>query len=258
MIKKSMILIGLTVLCLGYGLGYGAGDRALSASSTELGLKKYTAMYATTPITIDGNLEEPAWKVAKNINFIMPHSHKKPISPTVAKITWDDRFVYVGFEAADKDLYSYFTERDDETCYEDVVEFFFNTNPMETPYYNFEVNTLGTVYDAFSLKYGEFAGGIRRWMGWNCEGLKVAVKIDGTLNDWSDVDKEWSLEMAIPFKSLRTLKGKTPKSGDAWKFHVARYDYSVYLPKGKEISSCVPFFKGNFHNQETWIPLIFK
>lgn len=249
--KKSIVLIAIATMCLAQGC------RSLCPWYSP-GEEEYTAMYTSTPIKIDGNLDEAVWKKARSLKFITHTDYDVPVSDTKAKILWDDQYLYVGFEAADKDLYGYMKNRDASTCREDVLEFFFNTTPKKTPYYNFEINSLGTVYDAFSVNYN-FAGGVPRWSKWNCEGLKVATQVRGSMNDCRDVDEGWSLEVAIPFKSLETIKGKTPMSGDVWKFHVARYDYSIYLPNeiGREISSCVPF-DGSFHIQDTWIPLIFR
>ena len=65
------------------------------------------------------------------------------------------------------------------------------------------------------------------------------------------------MEVAIPFASLSTLKEKTPKDKDHWLFHLARYDYSVYLPKGVELSSCSKLSEVNFHKYEDWMNLKF-
>lgn len=78
------------------------------------------------------------------------------------------------------------------------------------------------------------------------------------MNNWRDEDKYWQLEVAIPFESLPTLKGKIPWPGDTWLFHLSRYDYSVYLPKGVELSSCAPLSRVDFHYYEDWLHLKFE
>ncbi|MDD5686788.1 MAG: carbohydrate-binding family 9-like protein [Elusimicrobia bacterium] len=221
----------------------------------------YECNYINTPIKIDGLLNEPAWKKAKVLNFFEINTRKKPISKTEGRLLWDKKYLYIGYKAYDKDIWGYFKKRNDPTCQEDVLELFIKTNPKNEPYYNFEINPLGTIYDAFSPKM--YAGGEfnHRWNRWDCPGIKRAVFIKGTLNNWHDVDEYWQLEVAIPFKSLETLNGKIPDNGDEWKFHLSRYDYSVYLPNGVELSSCSPFIKNidfGFHMSEGWINLKFK
>jgi hypothetical protein len=187
---------------------------------------------------------------------MLPVTHEEPLSKTEGRILWDDRCLYVGFKAHDKDIFSYFTERDSRTCDEDVLEVFLKPDAAKDPYYNFEINAINTVYDALNLKRGAGGSDHHRWSRWDCAGLKSAVFIQGTLNDPSDVDEFWQLEVAIPFAGLPTLTGP-PRVGDRWLFHLARYDYSVYLPEGVELSSCAPLTRVDFHRYEHWISLHF-
>jgi len=214
--------------------------------------------FIETPVKIDGILDEAAWQKARVIDrFLIPVTLKEPISKTEARIVYDTTHLYVGFKAYDEDVWGITTERDSATCQEDVLEIFFKPEPEKDPYYNFEINALGTVYDALTMKRGA-AGNFRRWNSWNCKNLQVGISVKGTLNNWEDRDEYWCMEVAIPFASLPTLKGKTPKRGDVWIFHLSRYDYSVYLPAGPELTSCAPLSKADFHYYEDWIPLVFE
>lgn len=223
------------------------------------GIKRvYKCMFTEKPIRIDGFLNEPAWRKAGALEFILPVSHKKPISKTEGRVLWDRNCLYVGFKAYDKDVWGYFKKRDSWTFKEDALEVFFKTGVQEECYYNFEINALGTIYDAFSLKSGAGGKDLHRWSKWNCKGIKVGIHIEGTLNNPEDEDEYWQMEVAIPFKSLPTLKGKPPKSGDVWMFHLSRYDYSVYLPDGVELSSSAALKKVDFHRPKDWMKLAFK
>ena len=77
------------------------------------------------------------------------------------------------------------------------------------------------------------------------------------MNDPSDVDSYWCLEVAIPFSELPDMKGKAPTVGSKWRFHVARYEYSVYLPDGMELSSSARLTAVDFHNAKDWMNLEF-
>jgi len=217
----------------------------------------YNCLYTSEPIKIDGLFDEPAWQRAKALQFLMPVALKRPSSKTEAKLLWDNNYLYVGFKAYDKDIWSYFKKRDSRTCDEDVLEVFIKPDSAKDPYYNFEINALNTVYDAFNVKRGAGGEDHHRWSRWDCQGLKSAIMIKGTLNNSEDVDEYWQLEVAIPFAELPTLKGKIPKIGDTWLFHLARYDYSVYLPEGLELSSCAPLSEVDFHRYEDWPTLKF-
>lgn len=60
------------------------------------------------------------------------------------------------------------------------------------------------------------------------------------------------MEIAVPFAELPSLMGKKPKCGDRWNILLARYDFSVYLPEGVELSSCSALTKANFHIANEW------
>jgi hypothetical protein len=218
----------------------------------------YICRRASGPIAIDGHPDEPAWSRAGAIGFILPESFGEPISSTEARVLWDDSFLYVSYVASDQDIWSLFTERDSQTCREDCLECFLQPDPRVRDYYNFEINALGTVYDAYSLS--RFAGGpgCHRWAAWDCDGLRVGVSIDGTLNDPHDMDRCWRMEIAVPFASLPSLKGRSPVPGDTWRFLLSRYDYSVHLPDGVELSSSSRLTKVDFHDCSEWGELLFS
>jgi len=67
-------------------------------------------------------------------------------------------------------------------------------------------------------------------------GLETAVRLDGTLNDNSDIDRGWTLEIGIPWDSLKVLSnGRTipPTNGDTWNMFLGRFQ--KILLSGKEI-----------------------
>jgi hypothetical protein len=217
---------------------------------------QYDCHHIDEPIDIDGSLRAPQWQRAETIGFWLPCTHGQPLSRTEGRLLWDSNYLYVGFRAFDQDIFSYHTERDSATCNEDVLEIFLKPDAKKDPYYNFEINALNAVYDALNLKRGAGGPDHHRWSRWNCPGLKSAVAIRGTLNDPSNSDEFWQLEVAIPFAGLSTLD-RPPREGDRWLFHLARYDYSVYLPDGVELSSCAPLTEVDFHRYEDWITLHF-
>ncbi|MDO9543468.1 MAG: carbohydrate-binding family 9-like protein [Kiritimatiellia bacterium] len=252
--KNVLFFSALVVLALAM-----SGCVSLRSARTirkEKLLEAYRCPYSSIPITVDGELNEPVWEKAKTISLAIPVWFEEPISKTEAKIVYDKDFLYVAFKAYDQDIWGYLTERDSSTCSEDVLEIFFKTDPAKDPYFDFEINALGTVYDAYTVKR-HFAGGGRRWAHWDCAGLKVASKVKGTINDVTDKDEFWILEVAIPFAELPTLGGKSPVKGANWLISLARYDYSIYLPEGRELTSCAPLSKLDFHWHEDWRNLIF-
>lgn len=67
--------------------------------------------------------------------------------------------------------------------------------------------------------------------------LQNAVKIDGTLNNNRDIDKGWSVEIAILWESLAMLaNGRSipPQNGDVWNLFLGKFQ--KLMLSGKEVS----------------------
>jgi hypothetical protein len=210
---------------------------------------------AVVPPKIDGVVDS-AWRQAATVRpFVVPATKVPAESPTVARLLWDDRCLYVCFEASDLDVWSYYVDRDAATCQEDVLEIFLKPGADSVEYCNFEINALGTVYDAHIQHQGFPMA--PRWQAWDCADLRVGIRVLGTLNQGRDQDRGWVMEVAIPFASLPFGHGRAPVPGEEWLFHLGRYDYSLYLPAGRELSSCAPLSRPAFHNPDEWLRLRF-
>lgn len=249
---KSMVMRVLTVC----GLACGLTGCAMFRSMPRVPVAR--AVYTSEPIQIDGVLNEAAWQRATVIsNFYIPETYATVVSPTAARVLWDENFLYVAFDASDQDVWGYLKNHDDGTCREDVLEVFVQPDVEQGCYYNFEINALGTCLDGW-IPRGK-TGLIGRGVLWDCPGVKTGAKVQGTLNDWQDVDTGWQLELAIPFASLPTLNKRPPSPGDVWKIQLSRYDYSVYLPEdGRELSASIPLSKANFHLPGEWGSIRFE
>jgi hypothetical protein len=66
----------------------------------------------------------------------------------------------------------------------------------------------------------------RRWMfdRWHLEGLRAAVRVDGDLNERHDLDRGWTVELALPWVGLRHLLDGScpPAAGDRLRVALAR------------------------------------
>ena len=221
--------------------------------------KVYFCHKIKNKITIDGRLDEEGWKKADVIDtfYILRKSPKAKIrealSKTSARLLWDNEFLYIGIEAQDKDIWSTIKEHDGNLWTEDVLETFFKPDKNKYIYYEFEFSPRNVVLDLLwprrRARSLQFAKGFE-------SNLKSAVKVYGTLKNWKDKDKKWVLEVAIPFSCFKDAS-LPPKVGSEWKFAVCRYDYSVYLPGGRELSTSVPFSAHSFHHYEDYEVLRF-
>ena len=99
-------------------------------------------------------------------------------------------------------------------------------------YVELEVNPLNTTWDL--LLTHPYRSGGTPISGWEFEGLRTAVSIDGTLNDSTDTDIGWNVEIAIPWTSLRDVAGVgcPPKDGDQWRINFSRVEWQHVVVDG--------------------------
>ena len=194
--------------------------------TTKADLPTYTVLRTAKPITIDGRLDDPVWERIRPVSALTIHDGTRAATVlTEAKLCWDDRNLYVTFTCADKDLRARFTKRDDPVCSDDAVEVFLCPTNNLTDYYEFEVNPRNVVWDGKDHNPDLLPNEKTTYDDkWNCAGLLTAVHVDGTFDDRTDIDKGWTVEMAIPFAGLNR---KTPASDERWRANLFRIEFGA-------------------------------
>lgn len=227
----------------------------------------YTAYSVTTPPIIDGRPDEQIWQVAPHSpNFRDLISGKETIHDTKAAVLWDDEYLYVAYWIEEPNIQATITERDGLIYQNNDVELFI---AGQDAYYEFEINAFGTIYEVFfiweeSYKSGgydtipEFSieqPGRRVFHGvgyqphprgprfgywnWDFEGLRSAVSIDGTINDDSDRDRGWTVELALPWASMSPLvmpdkRSIPPHDQDIWRMDFSRFNQYKEAPPAND------------------------
>lgn len=233
-----------------------AGDPAKAASKPKT---EFECRWATGPIVIDGKGDDAIWKDAQVIDhFYLPWlKEPRPAKTrTKAKLLWDRENLYFLAQMEDSDLYADVKEHDGQTWDNDVFELFFKPADAKPGYYEFQVNAAGTVMDMFIPRRG--SGGFQRYKADGKFHIEAKVKLDGTLNNWRDRDKGWTVEGRIPWKDFFRTGGR-PNPDEKWKFALCRYDYSVDF-EGPELSTCAPLGSlryPDFHHFEDYATLRF-
>ena len=181
---------------------------------------RYEVKRAAGKIVVDGRLDDAAWKGAGLIAFQFPWEQQTGAKQkTVARLLWDEDFLYVGYDCEDTDIVAHYLNRDDPTYKDDAVEIFINPDPSQKFYYGMEMNARATLYDYF------FAWPQLLISRVNFEGVQLATHIRGTLNQTGDKDTGWTLEVAIPWKNFVELsKVLPPKPGTVWTANLNRWD----------------------------------
>jgi hypothetical protein len=208
-ISELLLLVSLT-----------AQDKQLRADLPAI--PRYEVKRAQGRITVDGKLDEAAWNNAPVIEFVFPwEAQTGAKQKTKARLLWDDKNLYVGYEAEDIDIVAHHTERDDPTYMDDCVEIFINPNPKQQDfYYGLEMNARAVMYDYF-YAFPKFL--MKRFQ---LDNWQLASFIRGTLNARGDNDEGWGLEVAIPWENFVELTGKTkhPDTGAVWTANLNRWD----------------------------------
>ncbi len=211
-------------------------------------LPRYEIHRAAGRIVIDGKLDEPAWQqapAAGDFHFNWWKEGEK--EQTVAKILWDDEYLYVGYFCHDRHIAAEVTERHGPVSLDDAVEIFISPNPAKIRnYYGFEMNVIGTMLNFLRADWytGPFF--------WEPDGVRFRTSFHGMrVKQNSPDDRYWVLELAIPLKNFERDAAHTPpRDGDTWRLNLNRAggktnaQYSTWAP--------VKTDRPNFHVPESF------
>jgi hypothetical protein len=231
-------------------MAYGVGEERLS---------HITCFRARSPIRVDGDLDKPAWRdVARSSRFVDMVSGEPALYDTRVACQWDEERFYVAYWIEEPQLTATLSERDSFVWNDNDVELFVAGDDC---YYELEINALGTVYEAFFVwqdalvrgsrfdragfdpmrrkvdvlggfqdasRYGKHPRGRRfAFLDFDLAGLETGVRVDGKINDPTTIDRGWTVEMALPWKSLGFLfdgRALPPAEGDTLRCDFSRFE----------------------------------
>jgi Carbohydrate family 9 binding domain-like len=199
--------------------------------------RRYVVNYVKAPPIIDGDINEAVWQqVQWTDDFGDIEGDLKPNPPlqTKVKMLWDDSCFYIAAQITDPNVWATLKQHDDIIFHDNDFEVFINPNNTTHQYFELEFNTLNTVFDLFLNK--PYRNGGNAMINWDAKGLRSAVKVLGTLNDASDTDKGWTIEMAIPFKSVSLGNNvQVPADGTLWRINFSRVEWDTKAVNGKYV-----------------------
>jgi len=197
--------------------------------------RSYVCYRSPGPITIDGRLDDPAWQSApwsEAFVDILGDSAPAPPLRTRVKLLWDSTYLYVAAELEEPQVWATLTERDATIYHDDDFEAFIDPDGDGLNYYEIEINALGTVWDLLLVR--PYRDGGPAITAWDIRGLRSAVHVEGTLNDPSDTDRGWTVEMALPWAVLvqAARSKRRPQDGEEWRMNFSRVEWDVTAEDG--------------------------
>lgn len=197
--------------------------------------RHYLCHRAVSPVRIDGKLDDPAWAAAPWTEVFIDIQGEQLPTPrfrTRAKLLWDDNYLYVAADIQESDLRATLTEHDSVIFHDNDFEVFLNPSGDGRNYFEFEINALNTSWDLFLPK--PYREGGKADNSWDIPGLKSAVALEGTLNNPTDRDRGWTVEIAFPWKAFGSRAPvERPAAGETWRVNFSRVEWEFNVVDGK-------------------------
>lgn len=208
---------------------------------------------------LDGDLNKEFWQRGEWItefHDIEGDTRPRPWKQTRVKVLWDDEALYVGAELMDDTIWATVTERDAIIYVDNDFEVFLAPQDSSHRYFELEMNALNIAWDLLMERPQRDC--VHRIIGWDIRGLESAVKIDGELNNPAADNKKWSIEIKIPWFSLRECPKDqcyppqfAPVAGEIWRMDFSRVEWEVDVVDGKYIKRCDE--NGNCLPEHNWL-----
>jgi hypothetical protein len=179
------------------------------------------------PPVIDGKLDDEVWqqaKLLKDFYQVQPGDNIAPSKPTEVMLGYDSKFLYVAFHCYDEpDKVRANIPKRDNIFDDDYVGILFDTFNDHRKAYEFDFNPLGVQADGI-------------WTDGQNEDFNPDIVMESKGLVTSD---GWTVEVAIPFKSLRYVAGKDKLWGAHFWRRIKRFnnELDMWMPLNRDISS---------------------
>lgn len=220
---------------------------------------EYQVHFTEEDMTIDGRADEKSWSLTPFIKMVdraYPSGETQAPSSTTFQALWSEQGLLVLFQCKDEDILATFTERDSPEFHkDDGVEVFLDPDMDGTSYIQLAINAINTQMDVLRLN-PPFTDGSPAFYNWDSS-TESAVAVSRSLEDGTDRDESWTVELLFPWRSMSqaalnvlvsegygdvgeedfsasvqadeidVLGGRPipPKVGDKWKANFMRFDH---------------------------------
>ncbi len=214
----------------------------ITTNSESKELPTFKALKTNETIIIDGIMNEDNWSKTESAHFDYFYNDKKKDDKqkSTFRMLWDIDNLYIFYEFEDKYLTAKELNGDGQPYNDDCAEIFLIPVPQALDtHFCFEVNIYKAANDLifFNNYYNGESVGLKTFN----PDFEVEVTYDGTLNDNSDIDKGWTMEMKIPISVFGFLGEFEPvKKGNSWRFLAIRQERNEIEGARRVISTIFP------------------
>jgi hypothetical protein len=217
----TMVLLLFSVICVGQNTS-----------------KNITAKYITEEVVLDGNLDEPFWETAETgSDFVQffPTDSLAAKYPTTFKIVYSETTLYVGVraEAENGDYVVSSLRRDFSALNNDNISLLFDTFNDATTAFFFGVTPYGVQREGLVSEGGSNFN--NTWdIKWQAEAQRF--------------DDHYTVEIAIPFTSLKFIEGATSWRFRAYRWNIQSNEQTTWtqIPQNQLLSSLAYMGQLNF------------
>lgn len=214
----------------------------------------YVAYHTDVAPTIDGIADEDVWKQAPWTDTfcdIRGTDYPTPRHDTRAKMLWDEDYLYIYAYLNEPNVWANLTKRDTIIYYDPDFEVFIDPDGDGHNYYEIETNARGIVFDLFlntpyRTRHRAFVN-----FAWDMPHIRLATHIDGTLNNATDTDRGWSIEMAIPRTDIAAEWDNYLVAGNMLRIGFSRVEWQTDIA-ADGTSSRRKAADGNYMAEDNW------
>ncbi|AWG22136.1 hypothetical protein FFWV33_11750 [Flavobacterium faecale] len=195
-------------------------------------------------ITIDGKMDEEIWSKTESRTFDYIYKVEKPTDKqkTTFRMLWDKENLYLFYDFEDKYLTARETKRDGKPFLDDCGEIFIIPVPDSlNTHFGIELNINKAANDFiyFNNYYQEKQLALKTFN----PDYETAVNYNGTVNNNTDIDKGWQLEIKIPLATFGFLGEIVPvQKGNKWAFLAIRQDRNEVEGERRITSTLFPIY----------------
>lgn len=223
--------------------------------------EQYIAHKVDQKIVIDGELDA-VWEKAELSKLNTYYNNATTpdhAALTTIRLLWDKKYIYVFFDVKDNYINGNITERDALTYLDDCAEVFFSPI-LEKPEFHFCMESSVTEATNDIVFLNDYVGADKDPVvikGYN-PNYKLKVKVNGTINNNTDIDEGWTMEIAWPLKSFTRVSELNPiKEGTEWLFMAIRQDRDGKNDRATATNFPITDFSKGVHQPKEFGRLLF-